>query len=137
MADKLLTKEKPLHIVLREILRHYLEFKQHVANTGDHVIEHSYYIYDDEDPKVGKPVDKRTVSISFWDLHDKLKMLSARKRQAVFYNVILDWKQKDVARVMNITMASVGQYVDQSCKALADEYFKENNRNVEEEEGTG
>jgi hypothetical protein len=65
------------------------------------------------------------VTISFWDLHDGLKALSARKREAFFWNVLMDKKQKDVAKLMGITTVSVGQYVEQACLQLAERYFGE------------
>lgn len=99
------TEDQPLHRVLREVLRHYTEYRDHVTKTGDHVIY------------------RGNVGISFWDLHRGIKELSPRKREALFYNVILDWKQRDVAERMGITTVSVGQYVEQACLQLAEEYF--------------
>lgn len=117
------TSAKPPHRILREVLRHYLEFRDLVSQDGrSHVIEHGYFIYDESGENV---VDKRSLKISFWDLHGGLKTLSARKREAVFYNVILDWKQKDVAARMGITTVSVGQYVDHACQQLSKRYFAE------------
>lgn len=116
------TEAVPLHRILREIYRHYPEFRSHVGATGNHVIEHSYLIYEDDGITVK---DKATVTISFWDLRDGLKQLSKRKREAMFYNVILDWKQKDVAERMGITTVSVGQYVEQASLQLAQDYFPE------------
>jgi DNA-directed RNA polymerase specialized sigma24 family protein len=63
------------------------------------------------------------VTISFWDLHRGIKELSPRKREALFYNVILDEKQRDVADRMGITTVSVGQYVEQAVMQLAEQYF--------------
>jgi hypothetical protein len=123
-----LTEEIPKHRVLREIYRHYLEYKQYVCDTGTHVIDHGYFVYD-EDGNVKKKI---SISISFWDLYAGLKDLSPRKREAVFYNVILDWKQRDVAKKMGITTVSVGQYVEQACLQLAEHYFAEELENVEE-----
>lgn len=122
------TEEIPRHRILREVYRHFTEFKQYVADTGQHVIEHGYFIYDDE----GEIIEKKSVSISFWDLHKGLKDLSPRKREAVFYNVILDWKQRDVAKKMGITTVSVGQYVEQAMLQLSEEYFAEGESHVEE-----
>jgi hypothetical protein len=82
-----------------------MEFRDHVTRTGDHVIY------------------RGDVGISFWDLHRGITELSPRKREALFYNVILDWKQRDVAERMGITTVSVGQYVEQACLQLAEEYF--------------
>lgn len=79
------------------------------------VIDYGYFTYDDLDNITAKV----NVSLSFWDLHDSLKRLSARKREAVFYNVILDWKQKDVAERMQISTVSVGQYVQAAMEQLA------------------
>jgi DNA-directed RNA polymerase specialized sigma24 family protein len=116
-----LTEEIPKHRILREVYRHYLEYKQYVSDTGRHVIDHGYFIHDEE----GNIVDRRAVAISFWDLHNGLSELSPRKREAVFYNVILDWKQRDVAKQMGITTVSVGQYVEQAMLSLAERYFAE------------
>lgn len=115
------TEEIPRHRILREVYRHFTEFKQYVSDTGQHVIEHGYFIYDED----GEILEKKSVSISFWDLHTGLKYLSPRKREAVFYNVILDWKQRDVAKKMGITTVSVGQYVEQAMLQLSEEYFAE------------
>lgn len=117
---KELTEPIPKHRVLREVYRHYYEFQQLFTKEGTHTIEHSYWTYNDDGTK-----DKHTVEISLWDLHDGLETLSARKREAVYYNVILDKKQKDVAEIMGITTVSVGQYVEQAMMQLADRYFSE------------
>lgn len=130
------TKERPqapvpLPLVLRETYRHYLEFRELVMSpsqtsndrgqvsssvTCDHgIIDYGYFIYDGADTITNKV----TITLSFWDLHGSLKRLSARKREAVFYNVILDWKQKDVAERMKISTVSVGQYVQAAMEQLA------------------
>ena len=129
MAKKLLTEPIPQHRILREIYRNYTQYKDYVSATGNHVIEHGYFIYDDK----GEVKDKVQISISFWDLHNGLKTLSPRKREAMFYNVILDWKQRDVAEKMGITTVSVGQYVEQATLQLAQRYFAEEKEEVEEE----
>jgi DNA-directed RNA polymerase specialized sigma24 family protein len=102
------------------MLRHYTEFRELVNNGGDHVLEHSYLVPDDNGG-----TKKETVSISFWDLHRGIKELAPRKREALFYNVILDQKQKDVAKRMGITTVSVGQYVEAATKQLAKNHFPE------------
>jgi DNA-directed RNA polymerase specialized sigma24 family protein len=115
-------KTMPKHRILREIYRHYTELKTFVAAYGcDKVITHTYVVYDED----GKDLGKETVTISFWDLHGSLEALSDRKREAVHLNVILDWKQKDVAEKMGITTVSVGQYVEQAMLQLAKTYFEE------------
>jgi DNA-directed RNA polymerase specialized sigma24 family protein len=120
-----ITEEIPRHRILREVYRHYLEFRQYVSNTGQHVIEHGYFIDRPDGTR-----DKVNISISFWDLFKGLEKLSPRKREAVWYNVILDQKQRDVAKRMNITTVSVGQYVEQAMLQLSEEYFAEENNVV-------
>lgn len=118
----LLTEPIPLHRVLREILRHYPEFEQYVADSGKHVIDHGYWIYNED----GTKNRKVHLSISFWDLKKGLTedgILSKRKRQAVMLNVVKDMKQRDVADIMGITTVSVGQYVEQAVSQLAEQYF--------------
>lgn len=113
-----LTEPIPRHRVLREVLRHYTEYRQHVGATGDHVIEHGYWVYPEEGERY-----KVHVTISFWDLHTGIKELSPRKREALYHNVILDRRQRDVAEIMGITTVSVGQYVEQAVIQLAEKYF--------------
>lgn len=110
----------PPHRVLRDMLRHYTEFRELVNNGGDHVLEHSYLV-----PDGNGGTRKETISVSFWDLHRGIKELAPRKREALFYNVILDQKQKDVAKRMGITTVSVGQYVEAATKQLAKNHFPE------------
>ena len=131
MAEKKVEKNRteaiPLHRVLREVYRHYTEFHRFFSDTGRHVIEHSYLVYDDS----GEPVSKHTVSISLWDLQEGLGELSPRKREAVYYNVILDWKQREVAERMQITTVSVGQYVEAAMEQLSQKYFYGNDSGYE------
>lgn len=118
---------------MREVYRHYLEFRDHVSRTGNHVIEHGYFIYEEDGETIRGKVN---VAISFWDLHDgykgmkAIKGLSERKREAFFYNVILDKKQKDVAEIMGITTVSVGQYVEQAVMQLSERYFADQQSEV-------
>ena len=121
----------PRHRILREVYRHYLEFRQYVSATGNHIIKHGYFIYDDE----GNIKEKVSIEISFWDLFEGLKELSDRKKEAFFYNVILDQKQRDVAEKIKITTVSVGQYVEQACLQLSERYFAEDQINITTEEG--
>lgn len=124
-----LTEAIPRHRVLREVYRHYLEYRDYVSSTGNHVIEHGYFLYNDD----GTVKEKVTVTVSFWDLFEGLKDLSPRKREAVWYNVILDQKQRDVAKKMDITTVSVGQYVEQAMLQLSQRYFAEEIEPIEEE----
>ena len=95
------------HRLLREILRNYLTFESYCQQSGQYVISH------------------RGIDISFLDLQNILEKLSPRKREAVYYNVILDWKQRDVAAKMGITTVSVGQYVEQAMLQIEERYFAE------------
>lgn len=148
MSERKVTKEDSIrsedeakkdlqpHRVLREVLKHYLEFRDLVTSpeqqaTGtagktrtvatiqntDGVIDYTYSVATSEG------IEKVSMSISFWDLQGLLKHLSPRKREAVFYNVILDKKQKDVAKIMGITTVSVGQYVDQAMLQLERDFY--------------
>lgn len=98
----------PIHRILREVFRHYTEFHQLFKSEGIDTIDYGEF------------------SISLWDLQDALKpqdqggILSNRKLEAVYYNVILDMKQKDVAKIMGITTVSVGQYVEQAMIQLSE-----------------
>lgn len=117
------------HKILREVFRHFVEFQGWVSSTGDSVIEHGYFLYDKDDPD--KIVGKVLVTISFWDLHDSLQRVAERKREAVYYNVIQDMRQKDVAEIMGITTVSVGQYVKQAMIQMSEDYFGEGGERIE------
>lgn len=122
MAQKtVLTEEIKPHRVLREVFRNFRQFQEYVSATGNDVIEHAYTV---EDPDTGEK-RKVEIAISYSDLINRLNELSDRKREAVFYNVIMDMKQRDVADIMGITTVSVGQYVDTACEQLANKYFAE------------
>jgi DNA-directed RNA polymerase specialized sigma24 family protein len=133
------SSEMPEHRVLREIFRHYTEFRSYVAQGNSPILEHTYLIPVPSvpeqcpvNPRVSKEheavklrcvhcdgeMKRVTVSFNFWDLHRGLKDLAPRKREALFYNVIMDQKQKDVAKIMGITTVTVGQYVDHAFKQL-------------------
>ena len=93
------------HRVLREALRNYLTFEEFCGQHGQYTIEH------------------RGLTLSFLDLQNAFESLSPRKKEAILYNVILDWKQKDVAAHMGIRTVTVGQYVDSGCAQIAAQYF--------------
>ena len=101
-------KKTKQHRFLREALRHFYEFEQLFVQTGQSVI---------------KGPDQ--IEICFLDLKDGLNRLSKRKREAIYYNVIQDMRQKDVAEIMGITTVSVGQYVESGFIQFAEEYFSE------------
>ena len=108
------------HVVLRDAVRHYPEYEAFVSQFGTHVISH------------------KGIELSFYDIQrvfracfaiennneltfpneDPFK-LSRRKKEAIFWNVIQDEKQKDVAERMGITTVSVGQYVEAGFKQVS------------------
>jgi DNA-directed RNA polymerase specialized sigma24 family protein len=117
---KYLTQPLPLHRILREALRHYTEYRQLVNQDGRlHVLDYGYWVYNES----GARKKKIDISISFWDLHRGLRELAPRKREALWWNVIMDEKQKDVAKRMGITTVSVGQYVEAATLQLAKHVF--------------
>jgi len=133
------------YLILREIYRHYLDYSDHYQKTGHDIIVGGTH---DEDcewwqrlTRTNKQVDpeKRVpdapctcgfsqtgpVTISFLDLRDSLKNLSKRKKEAVWYNVIMSYKQWQVAEIMDIKMVTVGQYVKSAMIKIANEYWPE------------
>jgi hypothetical protein len=121
--------EEAPHLILREILRNYISYRDHLAYCGTDVIEHSYQVIEGEPGEPDERVRKVTLSISFSDLQNCLRpqsqggILSERKREALLYNVVFDWLQKDAAAKMKITPVSVGQYTSLALKQLAARYF--------------
>jgi DNA-directed RNA polymerase specialized sigma24 family protein len=101
------------HRIMRDLVRHYLEIESLFKESGEHTFEWSSR----EHPE--------PILFSFLDFQSMLKSLSPRKKEAIFHHVILDLKQKDVARIMGITTVSVGQYVDQGMQQLAKLYWPE------------
>lgn len=99
--------EKKKHRALREAVRHYQELETLFTSKGVLVLSHD------------------GLDICFMDLREALQRLSPRKREAIYYNVILDMKQKDVAEKMGITTVSVGQYVESGFAQIAKIYFEQ------------
>lgn len=122
--DNLITEEIKPHKILREVYRNFRQFREFVSATGKDVIEHGYWVYNED----GTKNRKVSITISYSDLLNRLNELSDRKLEAMMYNVIMDMKQKDVAEIMGITTVSVGQYVDTACEQLAVGYFAESSQ---------
>jgi DNA-directed RNA polymerase specialized sigma24 family protein len=99
------------HRALREALRHYIEFREYASGWGRMGPE---ALTTDR-----HEIEYRGVRINFFDLQGCLASLSPRKKEAVFWNVIMDKKQKDVAEIMEITTGSVNQYVEQGMLQIA------------------
>lgn len=143
-------EETQADLILREVFRHYTEFKElvtnpdHTAESSDGYLEHTYIVPADGVPPqcekaprankeheavnmeciyCGGKMRRVTVGFSFWDLHRGLKELAPRKREALFYNVIMDLKQRDTGKIMGITTMTVGAYVKMAFKALAKQHF--------------
>lgn len=117
------------HKILREAYRNYLTFEQYVTDTSKDVIEYAV-------PEKRGSDNYIPISISFTDLQQALvnfqddlrsqgTVLSKRKEQAFYLNVIRDMRQADVAEMMGITTVSVGQYVDQAMLQLIEYYFED------------
>jgi hypothetical protein len=141
--DGLTAQDK--HTILREAYRNYLTWQDLLTYGGGsdspvtdrEAIETITYSI----PKSKGSTEYVPISISFYDLDRALKtfkgevkrqgtVLSKRKEQAFYLNVIRDMLQRDVADIMGITTVSVGQYVDQSCIQLAKYYFQDDNEDV-------
>lgn len=119
---------EPLHRVLREVLRNYTSLKASAEGEAYSLTicrVRGCIWTDGSTASKGHDGPCKLLDIHFLDLQKCLKGLSKRKREAVFYNVILDMKQKDVAEVMGITTVSVGQYVDQAMIQVAKELWPE------------
>lgn len=117
---------EPKHRILREVLRNYLSLKD--------ASEHEDYTLticrvkgctwsNARGIQKGHEGECNLITVNFIDLQNCLRGLSKRKKEAVFYNVIYDMKQKDVAALMGITTVSVGQYVEQACLQVAKELW--------------
>jgi predicted DNA-binding protein (UPF0251 family) len=120
--------ESKSHIVLREAIKNFTQFENLFNLTGNDSVSHAGLTLSFFDLKKiilaytptgfdesGKPMFPKS---------DPFK-LSFRKKEAIYYNVIRDLKQKDVAAIMGITTVSVGQYVDSACVSIAQILFSE------------
>lgn len=92
-------------LIVRELYRNYVTFRDYFQRTGQDMIKYG------------------PVTLSFLDLQYGVSELAGRKKEAFFYNVLMDMKQKDAARIMGITTVSVGQYVESACRQLSVRYF--------------
>jgi DNA-directed RNA polymerase specialized sigma24 family protein len=124
---KLRTERIPEHKLIEEALRSYTTFREHFGFTGDHVLEHSYIVYNED----GSRKEKVTQVISLFDLFNGVKNLSPRKRQAIWYIAIQGYTQEEVGRIMGCRAVTCGQYLKAGCMQLAKEIYQEQ---VEEEE---
>lgn len=94
-------KQILLHRLLREVLKHYTVFETQCAQSGN---------YD---------IHRGNITINFLDLKGCLKNLSKRQKEAVYWFVIRDEKQKVVAARMGISTVTVGQYVESGLMKVA------------------
>lgn len=128
MANKTLRYERiPKYIIVKETLRNYTKFRRHATlieqshSHYDGTISHSYVVYN----KDGTPKEKITIEISFWDLLRGIKKISPRKREALWYSIILDKKQEEVGKIMGCRPVTCGQYANSACQQLADLHLNE------------
>lgn len=78
-------------------------------------------------PGLKDGIEVEGLDLNYFDLMDalgKVKMRVPKKKLEAFYlNVILDWKQKDVAQKLGVSPVTVGQHVTSVCQALEEVYF--------------
>jgi len=131
VIDNLEVRERSKsHIVVREATRNFHTWQAYVSQTGVHVLR-------------GETTDRGVIEMHFYDVQrivsaytpdgwkhgypqfpeDDPFKLSERKKEAVYYNVIQDLKQKDVAEIMGITTVSVGQYVESGFLQITNHLF--------------
>lgn len=115
------------HKILREAYRNYLSFEQYFTDTSRDIIEYAVPDKPGSDNYVPVRIsftDLQKALVNFQeDSHTQGTVLSKRKEQAFYLNVIRDMRQADVAELMGITTVSVGQYVDQAMLQLSEYYF--------------
>lgn len=97
----------PLHRLLREVLKNYTVFETYCSSTGTYEIEH------------------RGVRINFLDLKGCLKALPPRQKEAIWWFVICDEKQKVAKEYMGISTVTVGQYTDSALLRVAQQLWPE------------
>lgn len=112
------------HLILREALRNYWTFQARVSQMGEDVLtrgEISISFFDIQQIYTAcTPIEKKPLVL--FPEKDPFK-LSQRKKEAIYWNVILDMRQKDVAEIMGITTVSVGQYVEAGFIQIAKKIF--------------
>lgn len=96
-------------LVIRELFRHYESIRDHRrTETGKDVFSHKGFDF----------------AVSELDLKD-LNLLTPRQKEAFYFNIVLDMKQREVAELLGISTVSVGQYVQAASERLAAHYFPE------------
>lgn len=114
------------HRCLREILRNYLMLKDAAENEDWTIsvcrIKGCNWMQDGKVAK-GHEGECEMLTVGFLDLRKCLNKLSKRKMEAIFWNVIMDKKQRDVAEIMGITTVSIGQYVEAGVIQVAAELW--------------
>lgn len=111
-------KGNELNKILKEVYRNYLLFREEHMRTGLDVIT-----YDVESSPGSN--EYQTVVISFSDLREGVSELAPRKKEAFYYHIICNMRQREVGKIMGCTTVTVGQYVDSAVMQLAKKYFPE------------
>lgn len=101
-------KQHILHRLLREVLKSYVLHDNLFNETGKHEITAG-----------------EGLTINFIDLKNSLKNLSPRQKEAIYWFVIRDQKQKFVAEQMGISTVTVGQYVESGVYRVARQVWPE------------
>lgn len=119
------------HKILREAYRHLADFRElathSVPDPSSGKYGQSGRVINAQSSGLRDTIEYKGITLSYIDLKDALEntKLAPRKREAFYYNVLKDMKQRDVAEIMGITTVSVGQYVEQAMLQIAEEYFKD------------
>jgi DNA-directed RNA polymerase specialized sigma24 family protein len=134
------TKKEPKqqrHKILREAYRHLDQFKALATDSNPDPASGKYgqsgRVINAQYGGLKDVIEYKGIELSYFDLKDALNkaQLAPRKREAFYYNVLLDMKQRDVAEIMKITTVSVGQYVEQAMLQIAEVYFKDEDSQLE------
>jgi DNA-directed RNA polymerase specialized sigma24 family protein len=126
---KLRTKRDPGYKIIREALRHYAEYRHHFRAHGQigDVFSHTYIVYNDD----AEPQEKVTVTLCYSDLLRCAKQLPQKKREALWYNIVLDKSNDEVASIMKCQTQTISQYVRSACEFLAEGYWNEGTEKIE------
>jgi DNA-directed RNA polymerase specialized sigma24 family protein len=121
METKLRTTRIPLFKIVKEALNNYTTWRRHIAicqqshTHYDGTLCHTYIVYNED----RTPKEKVTVEMSFWDLLRGIEKISPRKREALWYGVILGKTQEEAGKIMGLRSVTVGQYSNAAAMELA------------------
>jgi len=135
-------QELQRHKILREAYRHLDEFEALATQSNPDPASGKYgktgRVINAQNPGLKDIIEYKGITLSLFDLKEALKKtpLAPRKREAFYFNVLKDMKQRDVAERMGITTVSVGQYVEQAILQISKVYFKDEDSELGIDEDT-